>query len=85
MGEYSKALEYFEKSLEIMKIALPANHPSLATSYNNIGWVYRNRTDYKKALDYFHRALDILQRSLRLNHPYIQSVKECIDFVKKKL
>ena len=68
-----------------MKKTLPANHPSLATSYNNIGWVYRNKTDYKKALDYYERALDIWQRSLPSNHPNIQNVKESIDFVKKKL
>ena len=84
-GEYSKALEYYEKSLEIDKKTLPANHPDLATSYNNIGWVYRNKTDYKKALDYYERALDIWQRSLPSNHPSIKNVKESIDFVKKKL
>ena len=84
-GHYTEAIESYEKSLGILKKTLPTNHPDLATSYNNIGWVYRNRTDYKKALDYFHRALDIWQRSLRLNHPNMQSVQECIDFVKKKL
>jgi hypothetical protein len=40
MGEYSKALSSYERSLEIYKIALPPNHPDLATSYNNIGSVY---------------------------------------------
>ena len=35
MGEYSKALEYYEKSIEIKKIALPQNHPDLAASYSN--------------------------------------------------
>ena len=85
MGEYLKALEYYEKSLEIRKKTLPTNHPLLATSYNNIGWVYRNKTDYEKALGYFERAVNIMQRSLPSNHPNIQSVKQCIDFVKKKL
>ncbi|CAF2225424.1 unnamed protein product, partial [Rotaria magnacalcarata] len=37
MGDYSKALEYFEKSLKISEISLPPNHPDLAYSYNNIG------------------------------------------------
>ena len=35
MGEYSKALEYYEKDIEIKKIALPKNHPNLAISYSN--------------------------------------------------
>ena len=41
MGEYSKALSYYEKDLEISQKSLPPNHPNLATSYNNIGGVYR--------------------------------------------
>ena len=40
MGEYSKALSSYERSLEIMKVALPPNHPLLAASYNNISDVY---------------------------------------------
>ena len=30
MGEYSKALSFYEKALEICQKTLPANHPSLA-------------------------------------------------------
>ena len=29
MGEYSKALSYFERALDIWKRALPPNHPHL--------------------------------------------------------
>ncbi|CAF4333357.1 unnamed protein product, partial [Rotaria sordida] len=36
MGDYSKALEFYEKAHKIKEKALPPNHPSLATSYNNI-------------------------------------------------
>ncbi|CAF4303304.1 unnamed protein product, partial [Rotaria sordida] len=50
MGEYSKALSSYEQSLEICKVALPPNHPDLATSYNNIGLVYNNMGEYSKAL-----------------------------------
>ena len=35
--EYSKALSYYEKALEIEQKTLPSNHPYLAISYNNIG------------------------------------------------
>ncbi|CAF4403352.1 unnamed protein product, partial [Rotaria sordida] len=59
MGEYSKALSSYERSLEISKIALPPNHPSLATSYNNIGMVYDNMGEYSKALSSYERSLEI--------------------------
>ena len=50
MGEYSKAVSSYERSLEITKVALPPNHPDLATSYNNIVAVYMNMSEHSKAL-----------------------------------
>jgi tetratricopeptide (TPR) repeat protein len=60
MGEYSKAFSYHDKDLEIRKKILPANHPDLATSYNNIGAVNYHMGDYSKALSYYERALNNL-------------------------
>jgi tetratricopeptide (TPR) repeat protein len=85
MEEYSKALLFYEKALEIRQKTLPPNHPLLATSYNNIGWLYRDIGDYSKALRFFERALDIRQRSLPANHSSIQNVRKCIEIVKKNL
>ncbi|CAF4280243.1 unnamed protein product, partial [Rotaria sordida] len=59
MGEYSKALSSYERSLEIRKIALPPNHPDLATSYNNIGMVYSHMGEYSKALSSHEQSLEI--------------------------
>jgi tetratricopeptide (TPR) repeat protein len=39
-GAYKEAISFYEKSLEIMQNTLPPNHPSFATSYDNIGSVY---------------------------------------------
>ena len=69
MGEYSKALSYYEKALEIRKQSLPSNHPDLALSYNNIGAVYYNMGEYSKALSSFEKALEIRKQSLPSNHP----------------
>ena len=69
MGEYSKALSSYERSLEIYKVALPPNHPDLATSYNNIGLVYHNMGEYSKALSYYERSLEIYKVALPPNHP----------------
>jgi tetratricopeptide (TPR) repeat protein len=85
MGDYSEALSYHEKALEIYQKTLPENHPDLAISYGNIGLVYNNMGEYSKALVYLERALDILQRALPSNHPHLQSVKESTEIVKKKL
>ncbi len=85
MGEYAKALEYYEKSLDIRQKTLPAYHPPLAISYNNIGNMYYYKRDYSKALEYYERALDIWTSLLPANHINIKSVKDSIEIVKKKL
>jgi tetratricopeptide (TPR) repeat protein len=85
MGEYSKALSSYERSLEIKKIALPPNHPDLAYSYNGIGAVYDNMGEYSKALSYYEKAQQIWQKSLPPTHPHIALVKRNIENVKKKL
>ncbi|CAF4335749.1 unnamed protein product, partial [Rotaria sordida] len=84
MGEYSKALSSYERSLEIKKITLPPNHPDLAAPYNNIGNVYENMGEYSKALSYYEKAQTIWTKSLPSNHPHIELVKRNIERVKKE-
>ncbi|CAF1367965.1 unnamed protein product [Rotaria sordida] len=69
MGEYSKALSSYDQALEIRKIALPPNHPDLATSYNNIGNVYAKISEHSKALSSYERSLEIRKIALPPNHP----------------
>ncbi|CAF4231132.1 unnamed protein product [Rotaria sordida] len=69
MGEYSKALSSHKQSLEIRKIALPPNHPDLASSYNGIGLVYDNMGEYSNALSSYERSLEIWKIALPPNHP----------------
>jgi len=80
-GEHSKALESYEKSLEIRKETLPANHPSLATSYNNIGMVYQSMGEYSKALEYYEKSLEIMKKTLPANHPSLATSYNNIGWV----
>ncbi|CAF2099722.1 unnamed protein product [Rotaria magnacalcarata] len=85
MGDYSKALKYYEKANKILEISLPPTHPDLAQSYNNIGLVYKNMGEYSKALSYLEKALGIWRKSLPSTHPHIKTVMNSIAAVKKKL
>ena len=67
-GEYRVAVQFYEKALEIRQQTLPADHSSLATSYNNIGLAYKNMGEYSKALSSYEKALDIRQKTLSANH-----------------
>ena len=85
MGEYSKALLSYERSLEIGKVALPSNHPLLATSYNNIGLVYDNMGQYLKALSYLQKEDDINVKALPPTHCNLIVTKNSIEQVKRML
>ena len=69
MGEYSKALSYYERDLEISKQVLPPNHSNLGTSYNNIAGVHYNVGEYSKALLFYKRSLEIYKVALPPDHP----------------
>lgn len=57
--DFSQALVYYNKSLEIRKQVLKSNDPNIAHSYNGIGIVYKNLGNYDLALDYYKKGLDI--------------------------
>ncbi|CAF4181824.1 unnamed protein product, partial [Rotaria sordida] len=81
MGDYSQALSYYEKSLDIKKKTLPPNHPDLAPSYLNIGTVYDNMGEYSKALSSYERSLEIQKIALPPNHPDLASSYQGIGLV----
>ncbi|CAF4903998.1 unnamed protein product [Rotaria socialis] len=85
MGEHSKALEYYEKSLKIREKSRPATPPDLATLYNNVGQLYGKMEEYSKALPFLEEALGIFGKSLPSTHINIKIVMNAIDRVKEKL
>ena len=70
-GDYSKALEYYEKSLEISLSVFGEQHLDVATSCNNIGSVYYRQGDYSKALEYYEKALEIRSSVFGEQHPSV--------------
>ena len=68
-GNYTQALSYYEKALQIQLQIYGEQHPSVATSYNNIGCVYSDQGDYNKALSYYEKALQIRLQVYGEQHP----------------
>lgn len=69
MGEYSKALEYYEKALKIREQIFGSEHPYTAKSYNNIGLVHYGMGAYSRALEYYEKALRIKELVLGRKDP----------------
>jgi tetratricopeptide (TPR) repeat protein len=55
----------------------------VATSYNNIGLVWKTKGEYDKALEFYQQCLDIQLKSFGPEHLDVASTKSNIDEVLK--
>ena len=69
MGDYPRAEPLLERSLKITENVLGPEHPSTATSANNLGNLYDAMGDYARAEPLHQRALKILEKTLGPEHP----------------
>jgi tetratricopeptide (TPR) repeat protein len=63
-GQYKEAIVYAEKALAIRRKVLGEEHPGTATTYNNLGILYRNIGNHDKAGSFLQKALAIRKRVL---------------------
>lgn len=72
MDQPSLSLKHLKLSLKIIKKILPANHPDIALSWNNIGAIYLEKLDYQNAEKCFLEANSIIEECLPFEqHPNI--------------
>ena len=69
-GDYSSALKYHLKSLDmLLKIYGDSPHSDIAVLYNNIGSVYHLQGNYSSALNYHQKSLD-MQLEIHSDSPH---------------
>ncbi len=59
----------YARSLQARQKTLPASHPYIATSLNNLAFLYRSQGRYAEAEPLYTQALDIFVVSLGARHP----------------
>ncbi|MCL2934053.1 MAG: tetratricopeptide repeat protein [Trichodesmium sp. MAG_R03] len=64
------------QAIEIRKIALPENHPSIARGLNNQANLYNSQGKYDAAEPLLLQAIEILKQSLGEEHPNTQTVQK---------
>ena len=74
LGEYEKALEFYQKCLRINLKNQVNQHPSLATTYSKIGIALDKKGMYNKALEYFQQSLNIELKNFGHQHPNVALV-----------
>ena len=83
--EKEKALEYYQKSLDIDKKMYGEIHPSISVIFINIGNLYEKLGKYAEAKDYYSAALGIDTLTYGTYHPELAIVYEKLGLVNKDL
>jgi tetratricopeptide (TPR) repeat protein len=68
-GKYTEAIPLAERVLAIREKALGPNHPSVASSLNNLGMLYASQGHYADAELLHQRSLAIREKALGPYHP----------------
>jgi len=76
LGQYGQAKDYLEKTLAIREKVLAADHPDLATSYNNLCTIYYAMGQLDQARDYGQRAVAILAKLFPNGHPNLDIMRQ---------
>jgi Tfp pilus assembly protein PilF len=74
-GQYERALEYYQKVLEINIKVSGQDHPEVATSFINIGAVYAGKGDFENALVQYQKGLEIKTRVFGSDHPDVAKTR----------
>ena len=74
-GHYERALEYYQKSLDIEIAVVGHDHASVAMSYGNMGYVYRSLGKAEEAREMFTKTYSIFLKVLGPDHPHTQKAK----------
>lgn len=69
LGDFSLAMQYFERSLEINRQKYGDYHEEVAISHNNVGRVYSSQNNYAKAIEHYTCALNIWKQLYGDSHP----------------
>jgi len=68
-GHYAEAIPLAEQVLELCRQVLDENHPLVATSLNNLAYLYDAQGRYSEAEPLYQQALKIRQTVLGATHP----------------
>ncbi len=68
-GLYNEAIPYFEQCLSLSEQRFGPNHPTVATSLNNLALLYKTQGKYAEAEPLYGQSLTIWKKQLGEDHP----------------
>ena len=70
-GQYERAVVVGKKALKVAEEIVGPDHPSVATSLNNLALLYDTQGQYAAAEPLYKRALSIDEKALGPDHPSV--------------
>ena len=71
LGQYAKAIEYYQLALASDLKAYGEDHPQVAIRRNNLGGAYKSLGQYAKAIEYYQLALASGLKTYGEDHPQV--------------
>lgn len=85
LEQYDLSIKYYKKAEAILTKYLNGNSIVLYVLYNNMGYFYEDQGKLNKALELFRKAYKGGKKILGESHPHIETFKENMQRVRKKL
>ncbi|GMH61552.1 hypothetical protein TL16_g03280 [Triparma laevis f. inornata] len=76
LGNYEKALEYYERALKGSETTMGKTHPQTLATVGNIAIVYNTTEDYGKSEEFYQRSLEGKVAQLGKDH---KSTMRCAE------
>ncbi len=73
-GRYDQAVVAEKKALQVAEQNLGPDHNDVATSLNNLAWLYMAQGQYAQAEPLYTRSLAIMEKALGPDHPSVATV-----------
>ena len=84
-GQYDRAVVVAKKALDVAEKAVGPDHPSVATSLNNLALLYNTQGRYAQAEPLYKRALAIWEKALGPDHPDVATSLENMAELYRKI
>ena len=70
-GDFAVGIDYYSRSLEILKHNLGEKHPTVAGLMGNLGVIALEQGDWAKAEEYQREGLAVLREAVGDDHPFV--------------
>lgn len=78
MSNYNRAVDYFQKPLDVQMKSYPSYYQWLPETCANLAWAFYRQGKFSEALEKMKNAYEIASKSITPDHEHLRKYKEWI-------